>query len=737
MPNPRAINAGGARVRLTLYDDLQKGLRRAEYKLRAFGKRIGSMGQSLGRISALILAPLAIGGKVFADFETQMAKVATMLDEPQKHMAKFRTGLQQMAVEFGQSTAALADGLYDILSATIPPERALELLRAGTKAAVGGFTDAKTSISALITIMQAYDSELKNASDASDFLFSVVKRGRLDYAALAANLGKVAPVAAATGVKLEEFGAALALVTRGMPDTERATTSLANIIETFLKNTDDAVAIADKLGIEMSSAGIKAKGLLYVIQKLSQVEPDLVAKIFPRRRALRGLIIAVRKAKELGVDIDVIADRAGRADEAYQKVAQTLTQRFKQAWQAILAFFEEIGAAVAGPLKNFFVWLTETLGMLKQWASENHGLIQSVGKLGLVLGGIAIGLMTLGAAIQGVAFVLGGLTMALTVAKVSAIAFAGVITALASPIGVLALGFAGLGVAVLASSEEGRQAFGNFGSTVKQTIRGISDALHAGDISAAMTVLWEGIKAIWADGVYALKNLWINMKENFQTNIFSMLEIIQDFFLGPNSLVGWAEKAINYVLDKLTQLGDKFQELREFYDESVGPSKIIARDAEGNLVLNEQEGPAKPRAPANAPSYLDIVKADAERARKDAAKAREEARTGFVAATTKAMAQRMASQADTEWDKGISDFLGSFSKRPIGAGATPDTDIDLDGLNQAISGIETAGFFRLAEPGGIGAGTSVAREQLDVLKNISKSSKDIEENTRDSTLTWG
>ena len=116
MPSPRAINAGGARIRLTLHDDLQRGLRRAEYRMRAFGSKISSIGRSMVSLSAKILAPLSIGAKVFADFETQMAKVATMLDEPQKHMAMFRKGIKDLSVEFGQSTETLADGLYDILS---------------------------------------------------------------------------------------------------------------------------------------------------------------------------------------------------------------------------------------------------------------------------------------------------------------------------------------------------------------------------------------------------------------------------------------------------------------------------------------------------------------------------------------------------------------------------------------------------------------------------------------------
>ena len=185
MPSARAIRAGQAFVELFTDDSkLVRGLRRAEKQLKAFGARIKKMGLGLVRLSAIMAAPLVAGGKVFADFEEQLAKVSTMLDEPAKYMDAYKKAIRDMAVEFGESTQALANGLYDILSASIPAERALDVLAVAVKAAKAGMTDTATSADALTTVLNSYGLSAQYAQSVSDLLFSVVKRGKLTFADL-------------------------------------------------------------------------------------------------------------------------------------------------------------------------------------------------------------------------------------------------------------------------------------------------------------------------------------------------------------------------------------------------------------------------------------------------------------------------------------------------------------------------------------------------------------------------
>ena len=119
----------------------------------------------------------AIAGvtKVYGDFDELMAKVATQLPgETIEYLDEFTQAVQDLSVEFGQSTSAMAQGLYDILSAAIAPEDALALLEQSAITAAAGFTDVATTADLFTSILNAYGLEVKDAARISDVLFQTV-----------------------------------------------------------------------------------------------------------------------------------------------------------------------------------------------------------------------------------------------------------------------------------------------------------------------------------------------------------------------------------------------------------------------------------------------------------------------------------------------------------------------------------------------------------------------------------
>ena len=124
---------------------LVSGLAMSQKKLRKFSRSAGRMGRQMQTLSrgmmvlgTAVAAPVIVGIKAFADFEKSMANVSTMLDKPTKHMGAFTKGVSRMAVEYGESTDTLAAGLYDILSASIAPSEAMEVLAVSSRAAIAG-----------------------------------------------------------------------------------------------------------------------------------------------------------------------------------------------------------------------------------------------------------------------------------------------------------------------------------------------------------------------------------------------------------------------------------------------------------------------------------------------------------------------------------------------------------------------------------------------------------------------
>ena len=154
--------------------------------LRSRMKRVNSsltiFSRAAKRAFLVVGGLLAIATREAAKFQSQMAMVATMLDARlMPIMVDFERGVHSLSVEFGQSTATLAKGLYDILSASVAPEKALEVLRVSAESAAGGFTTTAIAADAITTILNSYALAAEHAADISDKLFATVKRGKITF----------------------------------------------------------------------------------------------------------------------------------------------------------------------------------------------------------------------------------------------------------------------------------------------------------------------------------------------------------------------------------------------------------------------------------------------------------------------------------------------------------------------------------------------------------------------------
>ena len=515
MPSSANIRAGAAYVELTVENSaLIRGLKAAQTKLKNFSRSVTAAGKKLLGISAIMALPFVGGAKTFADFEEQMANVSTMLDEPAKYMEAYKDGIRKMSVEFGEGTDTLAKGLYDILSASIDPAKALDVLAVSAKAAKAGLTDTGIAADAITTILNSYGLSADYAESVSDLLFKTVKKGKTTFAELAPSIGMVATTAASAGVPLEELGAAIATMTRNGVRTENAVTALNAIISTFLKPTDEAAAYAKKLGFEMSSAAIKSEGLEGIFKKISKLPPDAVSKLFPNIRALRGVLPALRNMKGFSDDVATMKNRAGATEEAYAKMANTLSMAFAKLKQAGMLALSVIGEALADDLRKAADVFMRVINSIIAFIKQNKKLVVTAAKVVGIVALVAGGLLTLGAIAGTLSVAIGGLVSIVSV-------FTGVLSFLIGTVGVIvsvltasisvwwlvAAAVAAVGATFLIQSGVIGKVIDWFGAKFAQlkqfaitAFDGIKTALDSGDYSLAARILLAEFAGCLAEG---------------------------------------------------------------------------------------------------------------------------------------------------------------------------------------------------------------------------------------------
>ena len=538
MVTGREIRAGAAYVELYVKSSkLVAGLQRASRRLRSFGAGVSQLGRQMVRLSAAMSIPFAIGANEFANFEEQMARVATLLDNPVADLERFSDGVRALSRNFGQSTETLAGGLYDILSASVPASKALDVLEVSTKAAAAGMTDVNVAADALTTVLNAYNLSADEAGKISDLMFQTVRRGKTTFPELANGIGNVASVAASAGVRFEEVSAILASMTRNGVKTDTAITSLTAIMSAFLKPTEGAAKAAAQYGVELNSATLQSEGLLGVLEKLDGLPPDVIAKIFPNVRAVRGLLPALSNVEAFREDVEAMQGSAGATEDAFGIMSDTIKFKLNQLKQSGMDVFRTIGEAIADSIGNSIEVASRWVAWVGIVIEKNQELVRTAFMIAGAIGAVGAGLVLAGTAVSAIGFALSGLAGIVTAVSGVLGTLAGAVAFLASPIGLVIGALALLGTYFFTATETGVAAidwlvgkFSNMGERFRETIGAIGDALAAGEIGTAARVLWSFLKAEFLAGIGVLRGYWLDFKgfflEQWNNAVYGLLKLI-------------------------------------------------------------------------------------------------------------------------------------------------------------------------------------------------------------------
>jgi len=297
--------------------------------------------------------------KTGRSFEKEWANVTTMLNISRTATEKMKHELRMLSPTLGDTTE-LAKGMYQVLSASIEPAKAIRFLGEAAKSAKAGVTDTKTAVDALTTVINAYGMEAEAVTEISDIMFATVKRGKLTYGELATSLGTVIPVAATVGVEFKDVAAAVASLTRQGVVASKATMQLRQVFMAILKPSAEAEEITADLGIAMGKNALETMGLagwLEVLKEKTKGNADIMTKIVPNVRALTAVLALTGKAaKGFAYDQEFMAETMGFTDEAFIKQMEQVNfwiETFEVATDKIkMAIYEGLVASLRESIRT-------------------------------------------------------------------------------------------------------------------------------------------------------------------------------------------------------------------------------------------------------------------------------------------------------------------------------------------------------------------------------------------------
>jgi TP901 family phage tail tape measure protein len=376
-------NAGGTtRAAGTGFKAFGSGAQAAAVGARGLGAALSA---ALGPITAVVAGAASLG-QVFnvlrqQDFaEAKVRSLGVNSDE-------LRGRLQGVSRELsGQASVLdLTAAAYDVASAGFNNAAdASKILKAASQGATGGFSDINTVGDATTSVLNAYGLEADKASKLVDGFIQTQNDGKIVIGEYAANIAKVAPVASALGVPLEEVNAAVAQITAGGQGAE--------VTFTALKTAFAQVAAGkvgkefEAFGVQINASTLKSDGLAGTLEKIKKSGADAgtVIKAFGTE-AGPSILALLNDTEKFNKLLENQKNAQGAAAKAAFTASDTIDGQLKRlttAFQNLFSDQSELGAVIKETFKVAAVTVEVLAAAVKLAVAPFRAIFAIVGEIG-------------------------------------------------------------------------------------------------------------------------------------------------------------------------------------------------------------------------------------------------------------------------------------------------------------------------------------------------------------------
>lgn len=401
-------NADGLKQAMTAAiveaDKLKSSLINWSQGVQALGAVSNAVGQLNGTLQDITADSRAFGAA--------MSVANTMAGKNAEGFAKLKNQVAELAKNVPVARDELANGLYQVVSNSVPENNWLNFLNKSAKASVGGVADLGEVVKVTSTVIKNYGLAWDEAESVQDKIQLTAKNGVTSFEQLAQALPRVTANASTLGVSVDELLASFATLTGVSGNTNEVATQMAAIFTALVKPSSEATEMAEKMGIEFNAASIKAAGGLrnFLAQLDASVkeyaaangvlEQEVYAKLFGSAESLRALTpLTNQLAEKFSENVDAMANSAGTINAAYNEMSSTGSATTQMLKNQLGAITDVVAGFVGGamPILSF----TSQLGIT---AMSITSLVKTLKALN-----IQQGILTLRSKAGGAAMLLFGL----------------------------------------------------------------------------------------------------------------------------------------------------------------------------------------------------------------------------------------------------------------------------------------------------------------------------------------
>lgn len=416
-----------ANTSLDTMRDKMAGINRVGRQMSQIGGQMRRVGRNAAIVAGGMTAPLALGVKRLATFETELGKVGVLYQATATEAVKNHgQAVRDISKQTATATSEINKSLFDYISATGDVAGANKFIEATAKASSGAYSNMSSVVEGTIGILNAYGMGANEALKVTDQLTIANEVGRLTYERLSASIGDVTANAQRFGVSSGEMLSSISSVTRLTGDVEGAVVGLNALLQQIANPMDDTVKRFGKLNENLKEnekvlLGVdaiqKSGGFLKWFDRFMEATGGsahaIQSLVGGQRRASRFFGSLVVQQKTF-VDTTARMEKATNAGtlslENFAKRMKTIEFRVGQIRQRfndliltvgenVLPVFEEYEGKIRGVIIQTSEWLKANRKLfpdmikryvnLIKWVAGAGGAVWALGLLVQVAGNVA------------------------------------------------------------------------------------------------------------------------------------------------------------------------------------------------------------------------------------------------------------------------------------------------------------------------------------------------------------
>ena len=357
---------------------------------------LGTVGAYTAVAAAIYAGPVQAAQK----YETALAKVNTIADTTQVPLEKISQEVMALSNKTGVAANALAEDVYNAISAGQETGDAVNFVSTSTKLAKAGFAETSQTLDVLTTILNAYGKSADEVGHVSDVLIQIQNKGKTSVGELSSVMGKIIPTANSYNVSLEQLGATYAIMTAGGIKTAETTTYANSMLNELGKSGSTADKILRKVAgggfSDLMANGSSLAEVLNILQTEAQKSGKTIKDMFGSAEAGTAAV----KILEAGVDgfnasVEGMLNSKDATDKAFAIMSDTTENKMAKAKNSINNLQIVLGQNLLPIVGNVADKVAGVVTKVSEFAQANPQLVQTVLKVvgalaALKLGGLGL-----------------------------------------------------------------------------------------------------------------------------------------------------------------------------------------------------------------------------------------------------------------------------------------------------------------------------------------------------------